>query len=295
MSSVQLPPWESLAAPGRAGGFVNIFRNRYLLALIVRKEMRVRYRGSILGLLWSYVKPATQFAVFYFALGYLLMLRGSLAPYALYLFSGIVVVNLFSETLHNATRSLVHNAPLVKKIYIQRELFPIASYFVALVHFVPQTFILGVGAFMLGWRPGLMHIAVAGLGFLIASIFAVGLGLLCAALNVVYRDVENIIDLFLMVAVWLSPVLYSWIQVANAFGRDSLGLWLYQINPLTAATELFHLAFWYPLAATDPTSEYIFPPHMWTQAGIALVLSVALLAIGQIVFSRMEGRFAQEL
>lgn len=295
MSQATTTPWDSLETPGQSGGFLGIFKNRYLLALLVRKEMRVRYRGSVLGLMWSYVKPATQFAVFYFALGYLLTMRGSLAPYALYLFSGIVVINLFSETLGNATRSLVHNAPLVKKIFIQRELFPVATYFVALVHFVPQAIILGVGALIMGWRPGFAQIAVAGAGFVIVSMFAVGLGLLFGALNVVYRDVENIVDLFLMVAVWLSPVLYSWIQVANAFGRESVALWLYQVNPLSAAVELFHVAFWYPLAVNDPTSEYVFPPDMWTHAGIAFAISAALLVVGQMVFSRMEGRFAQEL
>lgn len=286
--------WADLETPGRSRGVVDLYRYRYLLYLLVRQELKVRYRGSVLGLMWSYVKPAVQFAVFYYALGQFLAMKANLPPFAVYLFAGIVVINLFSETVGNATRSVLGNAPLVKKIYIPRELFPVASYIVALVHFVPQLVVLTIGAFATGWDPGPLNFAAAIVGFTVVSCFAMGLGLFFGAVNVAFRDVENIVDLVLMVAVWLSPVLYSWMRAA-----DNLpGIWAttYQLNPLTVGVELFHLAFWYPQSEgqVDP-AEYVLPPHLWEHAGIALTVSLVVLVLGQLVFQRLSKRFAQEL
>ncbi|GAA2037830.1 ABC transporter permease [Pseudokineococcus marinus] len=288
------PSEAPLVAPGRGLGLVDVLRQRYLLRLLVRKELRVRYRGSVLGLAWSYVKPAVQFAVFFFALGEFLQQRDTLPPFAIYLFSGMIAVNLFSECFGNATRAVVGNAPLVKKIYLPRELFPVSSIWVGLVHFVPQVVVLLVGCVVVGWRPGLVELAVALLGVLVVVTLALGLGLLFGALDVLYRDLENIVDLILMVAVWLSPVLYPWTLVRDSLGEGSVLLWLYLHNPLTVAVELFHRAFWYPVADV-PADRWQIPDGLVWDGVLALAGSLVLLAVGQLVFRRLEGRFAQEL
>src|SRR5699024_3680863 len=82
-------------APGQDAGWLNPLKERFLLQLLVKKELRVRYRGSVLGMVWSYVKPAVQFIVFYIALGLFIGLSRGTPAYAVYLFSGIVVINLF--------------------------------------------------------------------------------------------------------------------------------------------------------------------------------------------------------
>ncbi len=128
------------------------------------------------------------------------------------------------------------------------------------------------------------------LGFAIIAVFALGLGLLFGAVNVVFRDAENVVDLILMVAPWASPVLYQWTNVADAIGTG--WAWtLYQANPLTAAVELFHQAFWFP--TTDGTAPG--PPDLVRTGIFTLVLSLAVLALGEWVFRRLDGRFAQEL
>ncbi|MGI8721258.1 MAG: ABC transporter permease, partial [Geodermatophilaceae bacterium] len=95
---------DGFVEPGRGAGLLDVLRRRYLVKLLVRKELRVRYQGSVLGLLWSYLKPAVQFVVFYFALGVFLKLNLSIKDFAVYLFSGIVAINYFSEAFGNATR-----------------------------------------------------------------------------------------------------------------------------------------------------------------------------------------------
>lgn len=284
-----------LVVPGRGAGLLDVARRRFLLSLLVRKELRVRYRASVLGLAWSYVKPGVQYLVYYLALGIFLRLGAEVDDFAVYLFSGIIAVNLFSEALGNATRAVVNNADLVKKIYLPRELFPVASVWVAIVHFVPQLVVLGVGAVVAGWRPQLVPLLGAVVGFVVVVALATGLGLLFSALNAVFRDLENLVDLLLMVVVWVSPVLYPWRRVADVLGDGSLLLLLYQLNPVTVAVELFHLAFWYPAAQREGTGPDVIPPDLlWHTAG-ALVIAAVALVVGQAAFRRVEGRFAQEL
>ncbi|PPK97754.1 ABC-2 type transport system permease protein [Kineococcus xinjiangensis] len=280
--------------PGRGRGLLDVLQRRYLLRLLVRKELRVRYQGSALGLLWSYVKPAVQFCVFFFALGVFLKVGQDVENFAVYLFAGIVVINYFSETFGNATRAVVGNAPLVKKIYLPRELFPVASAWVAAVHFLPQFVVLLIGTLIAGWRPTLGQLAGGALGFAIIVVLAVGLGLLFGAINVLYRDFENIVDLLLLVVTWTSPVLYTWVHVRDAIRRAELPDWLltvYQLNPVTSAVELFHYGFWYG-ATTKP---YELPPNLLWNGLLSLGIAVAVLVLGQFTFRRLEGRFAQEL
>jgi ABC-2 type transport system permease protein len=275
--------------PGRGAGLVDVFRRRYLLTLLVRKEVQVRYRGSALGWLWSYVKPVTQFVVFFLALGVFLRLNGSIENYPVYLFSGLITINLFSEAFSNGTRSLVDNAALIKKIYLPRELFPVSSTLVAFVNFLPQALVLAVVCLLVGWHPSLLDILAILLGMAIIVTFAVGLSMLFGSVNVSFRDAQNFVELIILVATWVSPVLYQWTMV-----RDILPDWamvLYHLNPMTAAVELFHTGFWEP--TTDGGAE--MPPNLPAFGLAAFGIAALTLILGQFVFRRLESRFAQDL
>ncbi|GAA1749395.1 ABC transporter permease [Agromyces humatus] len=279
----------AFAVPGAGRGILDVVKYRYLLRLLIRKGIITRYHGSVLGWVWSYVKPAAQFAVFYVVMGLFLNLTKGIESYPIYLFSGIVVVNLFNEAFGNATRSIVSNKALVKKIYLPRELFPIADVFIALVHFLPQLSILLVVCLFVGWVPTPLGLLGALLAVFIVAVLATGLGLLFGAINVAYRDAQNVVELILLFATWTSPVLYSWTMV-----RDQAPTWLFDIymaNPLTSAVELFHTAFWFP--TTSETAER--PESLWLFTLIGLVIAVLCLIAGQLVFRRLEGRFAQDL
>lgn len=285
-----------LVTPGQGRGLLDVLDRRFLLKLIVRKELRVRYRGSVLGMAWTYVKPAVQFGVYFFAMGIILAQRETVPDFAVYLFSGIVVMNFFGEGFLNATRSILWNAPLINKIYLPRELFPVASLWVSAVHFFPQLVVLLIAAVVSGWRPTLTELAAGVLGFVIVALLSLGLGLLFGAVNVYFRDAENLVELIVMVATWASPVLYHWSLV-----HENLRSWLwpvYMSNPLTAAVQLFHYAFWYGAAGRPEllaNGNTPLSPDLWSWAALALVISLAFVAVGQLVFRRLEGRFAQEL
>lgn len=286
-----MPPRDlrTFTTPGKGAGLADVLRRRYLLSLLVRKEVRVRYRGSVLGWLWSYVKPAFQFLVFFLALGVFLRQNASIPNYPIYLFAGLILVNVFSEAFSNGTKSLIDNGALIKKIYMPRELFPVSSMIVAFVNFLPQVVILLGVCLVVGWRPNLVQILGLVLGVILVLILALGLGMLFGAVNVSFRDSQNFVELIVMVATWASPVLYQWQTVARVTPD-----WLftvYMLNPVTIAVELFHTAFWLPTTNAADALPAGFTGYVAVSAALCLVI----LAGGQLVFRKLEGRFAQDL
>lgn len=274
--------------PGKSRGLLDVLKHRYLLKLLLKKGMSTRYYGSVLGWVWSYIRPAAQFLMYYIVVGIIMNGDRGLPLFPIYLFSGIVAVNLFSEVLRNTTAAVVDNRALVQKIFLPRELFPVAAVGVALLHFLPQAvLLLGVVLFF-GWTISLAQIAAFVVGLVIIIIFALGLGLFFGAINVAYRDARNFVDLILMFATWASPVLYSWTMV-----HDRAAPWVfhvYMLNPITSAVELFHHAFWLPLA---PGVDR--PAHLLEYVGVGLAISLVTLAIGQLVFRKLEPSFAQRI
>jgi ABC-2 type transport system permease protein len=285
-----LPDTRDYDVPGRGRGVLDVFGRRYLLSLLVRKGTATRYRNSVLGWTWSYVKPAAQFLVYYFVMGIVLGIHRDVPNFAIYLFAGVVVVNLFNEGFGNATSSIIDNGSLVKKIYLPRELFPIAAIIVGFVHFLPQVAVLLVICLFVGWTPTFLGIAAILLGSLIVVIFALGLGLFFGGINVRFRDAQNVVEIIRMFSTWTSPILYLWTFVAAAI--PEWGFHIYMSNPLSVAVELFHYGFW---RGTVGEAGIPLPPHFAIYTGIALVVCVVFLLVGQLTFRRFERSFAQDL
>lgn len=300
-------PRNQFETPGKSHGLIDVVRWRYLLRLLVRTGVTTRYRNSVLGWAWSYVRPAAQFLVFWVVLG-IFMNLDRVPNYAVYLFSGIVVINLFSEGFKNATTSIVGNAALVRKVFLPRQLFAVSAVLVSFVHFLPQVGLLLLVALLMGWA---MHVSFLGIlailaGMAIVMIFSLGLGLFFGAVNVRFRDAENIVELMLLLATWASPVLYAWTMVQDAIvGKLGWPSWIvevYMLNPITQGVELFHYAFWRPAShgivnavgysggALTPIPPGLAINTLWTA-----LIAVGTMLIGQLVFRRLEGKFAQDL
>ncbi len=275
--------------PGRGRGILDVFARRYLLKILVRKTTSLRYRNSVLGWFWSYVRPTLQFFVYFFVVGAVLGVGGRVELYPLYLFSGIVMINLFNEAFGNSTKSIVENKALVRKIYLPRELFPIAAVIGAFIHFLPQLLILTIVALFLGWIPTVLSIVTALGALMLVVAFSMGLGLLASAINVRFRDAQNFVEIVRMLATWTSPVLYTWTMVYDRVPAWLFGIW--SSNPLTVAVELMHQAFW----GTTVGENHGFPPLFGLYAGIAIAITLGSLVVGQIVFRRLERSFAQDL
>ena len=281
-----------LVAPGHGRGLRDVPLDRYLLQLIARKEIQVRYRGSVLGILWSYIKPAVQFAVFYVAMGVFLGLNKGVDNYAVYLFSGIVVMNFFNEAFGNAARSIVGNGHLIKKIYLPREIFPLAAVGGAGFMFLVQLVILFVAAIIFRALPAPEHLLWILPSVALILVYGLAIGLFLAAVNVYLRDIQYLTEVIMMLAMWASPIVYSWQMVTDAVARLGLPAWvteIYAANPITIGVLGFHRAFWGPGTPAD------YPSDLGLRMLIAGVIGLVLLLGAQRVFTRLQGNFAQEL
>jgi ABC-2 type transport system permease protein len=295
---------QPLVAPGRGGGLLDVARRRYLLRLLVRRELRSRYQGSLLGLGWSYVRPAVNFAVYFFVVGIFLKMSKAIPNFPVFLFSGMVLISFFTETLITTAWSIVGNASLVKKVYLPRELFPVSSMLVSGVHMLPALAVLMGGAVWAGWTPSFIAVGSMLLAFGIVATLAMAFGLLFAAVNVFFRDFGQVVDIINIVVPWSVPMIYPWTTVQEATHGGWL-LQLYLANPLTSAVLLFERAFWWPTnehplalpngAPALPGGRLAFPYHLTARGLAGLLAAMVLLAVAQLVFARLQRRFAQEL
>jgi ABC-2 type transport system permease protein len=285
-------PLGPLVNPGRVGGLGDVFRRRYLLMLLVRKELRVRYAGSSVGLAWSYVKPAVRFLMYWQVIG--LLLPKALENRPLHIFAGMIMVSFFSDCLTAGTKSVIKNKALVRKINLPREMFPVASVMVSVYHMLPMYTIAIFGALVAGWSPDPGAFGAGMLAFAIVVVWGLGVAMLLSAWNVYYRDIGNIVDVIQTVITWTVPMIYPFSAI-----RDQLSPWmeqLYLASPLCIAVLLNDRAFWVP-TLDNPNEAMVteLPPHLWERGMVALVIGLLFVWVSTAVFARLEGRFAEQL
>lgn len=287
-----------LVDPSPRGGIVEVFQQRYLLGLIVRRQLASQYAASVLGLLWSYIQPGMRFAVYYFVFGVVLTTHAGIPNFALRLFAGMVFVHYFSETWGAGTRSVRANRVLLLKMRMPREIFPIASMIVALYHTGPQILILAVCCLIVGWHFSFAALAAGLLGFAILVVFATAMALFFSALNVLYKDFQNIVQTFTQFLHFMVPMMYSYSVVAGLKGDHPIIYQLYMANPLAESVLLMQKFFWQPtLSGADATtvSADRFPPDIWERGLIMLAASLVLLYLGQKFFAAQEPKFPERL
>lgn len=278
------------------GGFFrtvgDIWEHRQLLGLLVRRDVKARYKDSVLGMLWTLINPLVQLAVYFLVMGQILGAARGIPDFAVYIFSGLTIYGLFSETLSGSTGSIVANSGLVKKVYVPREVFPLAATGSALFTFGVQVLVLLVAAFTLGQPPISWELLYFIPSVALILVWALALGLLLSALNVYLRDVQYLTQVLLMLALWASPIVYAWTMVGDLVARAHLPAWVlevYTASPLTLSVLGFHRAFW---GAATPAD---FPEHLLLRMGIAFLIGLVLLIFCQRGFARLQGNFAQEL
>ncbi len=214
-------PLDPLLNPGRVGGLGDVLRRRYLLKLLVRKELKVRYSGSSVGLAWSYVKPAVRFAMYYWVVG--LIIPKNLENRALHIFAGMVMVSFISNAFGAGCKSVVKNGSLVKKINMPRETFPVASILVSAYHMVPMYVIMIVACLGVGWHPDMGALLAAVMALVIVFIWGLGIALLLSAWNVFFRDTQNVVDVLQTVITWTTPMIYPFGVVMDKLEQAALG------------------------------------------------------------------------
>lgn len=282
-----------LKSPASSTGLLEVFRRRYLLRLLVRREISARYQGSFLGLLWSYINPLSQFFIYYVVMGVLFGLHKDVPNFAIHMFCGIIIVHFFTETFNAGTRSIVRNKSLVQKMAMPREMFPVASMLVSGYHVLPQLAIMVIVCVILGWVPTLLGFASLVVALIIIMLIGTAMALLFSAANVFFRDVGNVASILTNFVRFGVPMIYPYTMVEDRFGPLAP---FYLFNPLADAVLLFQQAFW---VGTTSDPAYIqakhIPDHLWAFSGLAVVVGVLMLLLGQAVFSRLENKIPERL
>jgi len=296
-----------LVDPAAKGGLLGVLRRRYLLRLMVRRELRARYIGSRMGLAWSYINPFSRFLTYYFVFG-IILLRGSIPNFAIHLFAGMVVVNLFTESFNSGTRSIMQNKAVVQKMPLPREIFPIASTLVTLYHTGPQMVIL-VGACLVtgSFEPDPVGMLAALLGFGIVILLGTGMGLMFSAVNVMYRDLTRVVRIFTGMVPFSVPMMYPYTLVKERFEAFPVIEHFYLANPIAEAVLLFQRGFWITTVSDEdaaaagsdfgfrPGLHANFPEDLWARGLVMLGFSVVFLVFAQWVFTRLDDKIPDRL
>jgi ABC-2 type transport system permease protein len=284
---------EPMAPAGRpAGALVGSIReviaHRQLLDLLIRRDLKSKYKDSALGFAWTLIRPLVQLAIYYFVLGQILGAAHGIDEFAVYVFSGLTLYGLFSEIIASGTASIVSNGGLIKKVYLPREIYPLASVGAALFNFGVQTGVLLIASVL---QSGFAWVRIDLLYFfpsmVVILIWATAIALLLAAANVYLRDMQYLVEVLVLLLMWASPIVYSWQQVATK--APGWLLEVYTANPITLAVLGFHRAFW------TAGSESQYPEHLLLRLAIVGVVGLVALVACQRVFAKLQGNFAQEI
>lgn len=211
--------------------FEELFRYRYLFFIFIWRDVKVRYKQTVLGILWVVLQPIVTAFIFTIFFGGLAKIPSGNLPYQLFVFTGLIFWNLFSSSVTAASNSLIDNLDIIKKVYFPREILPISTALSAMIDFFINLIVLIVFTLYLSYQLNLWLLPMIVYGAIITLLTSVGLGLLLSSLNIKYRDVRYILPFFIQLLLFLSPVIYP-----SSTIRDSYRL-LFALNPMTGVIE----------------------------------------------------------
>jgi len=249
-----------------------LWRYRELLGFLTWRDVKIRYKQTVLGFLWAFLQPFVKMVVFTLVFGRLAGLDSEGAPYPIFVFAGLLPWQFFSEALHRSSESVVGSAGVITKVYFPRLIVPLAAVAGCLIDFC-ISFLILVGLMVYyGVAPSLHLLAVAPLaaGTVLA---ALGIGTLIAALNVAYRDFRYMIPFLIQIWMFLTPVVYSVSVVPDGWQ------WLLALNPMTGIVDGFR-------------SAVLGKPFDMQNLIISGAVCMAMVLLSVAYFRRIERQFA---
>ena len=278
----------------------DIWRSRELLIYLVRTEIKVKYKNSILGLVWSMIAPAMTLAIYFVVFQFIA--KNGVPNFVIFLFSGLLIWNLFQVGVQSATGVVVNNAGLVKKVSFPREILALASMGSASVFFFFQAIVMVIFMVVLHSSPDWAYLPLLPLALLAVLVLGAGLAVLLSAVNVYLRDTQHLVEVLLTAWFWACPIVYAFQSNIEAkLGPRGL-TWVYFLNPITPLVLSFQRALYAHVVVENTvthTPMAILPFHGFgwyaaLDAGV-LAVGVVLCMFALVLFGRLEGNFAEEL
>ena len=255
-------------------GFRELWEYRELAYFFVWRDIKVRYKQAVIGVLWVLFQPFITMIIFTVFFGRLAKVPSDGIPYPIFVYVGLLLWQYFSFGLAHSSGSMVSNANIVQKIYFPRLILPISSSLIGIVDFFVASFILLGLMVYYHYTPSLMGILLLPVLLLVTFMASVGLGCFLAAVNVKYRDVRYVIPFFTQILMFLTPVIYPVSMISGKFK------WLLTLNPMSGIIETARGT----ILGTKPVD--------WSLLSVSIVVSAVLFAVGIIYFRKTERFFA---
>lgn len=254
--------------------FKRLYNYRELLKSNVKKEIRGKYKGSFLGVLWSFINPLLTVLVYAIVFPYILRVKQD--NYLIFLIVGVIPWNFFVTVIQQGTTTIMANQNIIKKVFFPREILPISVAVSALINFFISCII--VAAFVIGSGLGIHHyIILLPVVALIQFMLSLGIIFILSAVNVYVRDTEYIVNFFVTMLFYATPVLYSLSMFKGQFSN------ILKLNPMGHIIEAYRSILYY---------------KQWpdfTSLGVVAIFSFIVMIIGYMIFRKLEKGFAEEL
>lgn len=307
----------SARAPALGPRIVRLWTYRNLLLNLTKRDLRIRYKESFLGFLWSLLNPLMYLIIFYIV--FVKIVPAGIPNFVVFFLSGLLPWTLFQNTMMGATNSVVGGAPLLKRVSFPREVLPLAQIGANIFQFFLQLLVLLAVLLIMRYPFFSPYVALIVPAFVVEVLLLTGFSLILSSLTVYLRDIAHFMELALLLWFWLTPVVYPVYQVYDKLVNHPHKLFGHQMshisfgwvlsNPMVAPVLAFQRAFYKtasPVVKCGPadpagkvctTHILVNFPFGWylRELGILMVVAVVLIWIGFTIFGRAEGNFAEEL
>lgn len=254
--------------------FTEIIRFRELFYVLSWRDVKVRYKQTVLGIMWAALQPIATMVIFTVFFGNLAKIPSGNLPYAFFVFCGLVFWTFFSSALTNSSNSMIENEQLIKKVYFPKAILPLSSIVTSSIDFVINLFLLIIIAIILKVGFHWNVLLVIPLGVLLTAFTAGGIGFFLSSFNVKYRDVRYILPFFIQLMMFLTPVIYP-LTILSPRNR-----WIMALNPMSSVIESVRLAF--------SNGRYLNIGYIM----VSLVSAICIFVIGYFYFKKTERFFA---
>lgn len=254
--------------------FANLYNYRELLKSNVKKEIRGKYKGSFLGVLWSFINPLLTVAIYAIIFPYIMRVQDD--NYLIFLICGVIPWTFFTTVMNQGMISIRMNAGIIKKVYFPREILPISVAMSGLVNFFISCIIILVfcifGGIGISW-----HLLLLPLIAFIQFCFTLGLILALSAINIYIKDMEYIVQFLVNMLFYATPILYN----VTLFPENLR--WILNLNPMTHIINAYRDIFMYH--QLPGFNSFLF----------MIIVSFIILVVGLMIFKKLQKGFAEEL
>ena len=244
-----------------------LYDYREMLSNLVKKDLKVRYKGSVLGFLWTFLNPLLQLIVY--TIVFSTIMKVNIDKFYIYLFIGLIPWLFFATCIQAGSTSILMNKDLIKKIYFPRIILPISTVNSAFMNMFYSMIVSGIGFSK--------YVLLLPLAMIMQYILVLGMTFIFSALNVYFRDLEYILNIIVMIWFYLTPIVYEIKMIPERFR-----FWFY-LNPMTGIINFYRNILYYKRM-----------PSFNSFGGI-LIYGIIMIIIGYFVFEKLQKNFAEEL